>query len=69
MVSDKMKKALTDASYLKRQGWSFEMLENVGWGWIDPKTKEHYFEREALQIQLIRDASKNKRFGPEPHPF
>lgn len=64
-VSEKQRKALTDAMYLKRHGWSFTHLDDIGWGWIDPKSKRHYFEKDALQIQLIRDAAKNKRFGPE----
>jgi hypothetical protein len=65
MVTEKMRKVLTDATYLKRHGWSFTQLDDI-WGWIDPKSREHYLEKDALQIQLIRDAGANKRFGPEP---
>ena len=66
MVTKEQKEALTNSMYLKNKGWLFTLVDEVGWGWIDPKTKEHYFEKEALQIQLIRDNSSNPRFGKEP---
>ena len=64
MVTKRQRKTLTDAMYLKSHGWSFTQLDDI-WGWIDPRSKEHYLEKDALQIQLIRDPS-TKRFGPEP---
>ena len=66
MVTEKQRKVLTDAMYLKRHSWSFTQFDGIGWGWVDPKSGEHYFEKDALQIQLIRDNSANSRFGKEP---
>ena len=64
--TEEQRKTLRNATYLKRNGWLLKELPDVDWGWIDPKTEEHYFEKDALHIQLIRDASKNKRFAKEP---
>jgi hypothetical protein len=64
MVTEKTRKVLTDAMYLKRHGWSFKQQDGI-WGYIDPKSKVHYAEEAALLLQLVRDTS-TKRFGPEP---
>ena len=68
MVTDEQKRALKDAMYLKSKGWKFEIEEDRE-GWVDPKTKIHYFTKDALLTQLIRDSSTNKRFGREPGAY
>ena len=60
-----VKKNLKNAMYLKGNGWSFKTEDNRK-GWVDPRTCVHYFVKEAVQIQLIRDSSKTARFRKEP---
>jgi len=68
MSKNAMRKAVQNAMYLKLKGWIWAVEEGRK-GWIDPKTHVHYYQKEALQIQLIRDARKNKRFRSEPMPY
>ena len=54
-MKKQMRKALTNAMYLKCYGWAFKQIKG-NWGWVDPKSSKHYIEEDALLMQLIRDS-------------
>ena len=67
-MKKEQRQALTNAMYLKCNNWDFD-IEDGREGWRDPQNNAHYFEMEALTIQLLRDESKFKPFKREPRAF
>lgn len=49
---------------LAGNGWIEKTIDGL-YGWIDPDTNEHYFPKDAIFLQVLRDRKRDT----EPHAY